>query len=51
MGILFALNGILALQIMIFYKYNAAATLLLLPYFLWSCFASYLNYTIIDMND
>ena len=50
LGILFALNGIIAIQITSLYKYDKLASLLLIPYFLWSCFASFLNYTIIHIN-
>lgn len=31
-------------------KYSRAASLLLVPYFLWSAFATYLSYTIYSMN-
>ena len=50
LGILLALNGVLIYQISSFYKYDQFASLLLIPYLLWSCFASFLNYTIIALN-
>ena len=48
--ILLTLCGVLVLQMYSFYKYNTIATLLLIPYLLWSLFATFLNYTIINMN-
>jgi benzodiazapine receptor len=47
---LISLCLVLILQIYSFYKYNIFATILLIPYLLWSLFASYLNYTVISMN-
>ena len=50
LGVLIALVGTLVLQIVSFYKYDNIATVLLIPYLLWCCFASYLNYTIVMIN-
>ena len=50
LGILITLNILLLIQITSFYKYNKLASTLLIPYFLWSCFASFLNYTMINSN-
>ena len=47
---LLGLCGILILQMNIFYKYNTLATLLLIPYLVWSLFATFLNITLIAMN-
>lgn len=33
-----------------FYKISAIASFLLIPYFLWICFATYLNYGFMIMN-
>lgn len=40
----------LVIQIYSFYEYNKLASLLLIPYLLWSMFASVLNYVVVDMN-
>lgn len=37
-------------QIFMGYNVSKTGSLLLIPYFLWSLFASYLNYTIIRLN-
>jgi tryptophan-rich sensory protein len=50
MLILVSLCIILLMQINLLYKYNILATLLLIPYLLWSVFATYLNYKMIDLN-
>ena len=34
----------------VFFKINKAATWVLVPYLLWICFASFLNYTILMLN-
>jgi tryptophan-rich sensory protein len=47
---LVSLNVVLLIQIVLTYKINIVGSLLLVPYFLWTCFASYLNYTMIDIN-
>lgn len=41
---------ILAWTIIDFYKCSKAAALILLPYFLWICFAAYLNIEIVRLN-
>lgn len=41
--VIFGLLGFLAFTILAFYKINPIAAYLLLPYFLWSTFATYLN--------
>lgn len=48
--ILIALVGTLVFQIISLYNYDKTASLLLIPYLLWSSFATFLNYTIIQMN-
>ena len=48
--ILLGLNVILLAQIILVYKYDLTATLMLVPYFLWTLFASYLNYSINKLN-
>lgn len=45
--ILLVLIGITAVK---FYKINGLAGFLLLPYFLWVCFAGYLNFAIWQLN-
>jgi benzodiazapine receptor len=47
---LIALCAVLLIQIILFYKYDVLASTLLIPYFLWSCFATVLNYTMIKLN-
>jgi len=47
---LFALDGVLLTQVITFYKYDTLASTLLIPYFLWSSFATFLNYTMIKLN-
>lgn len=48
--VLLTLNVILLTQIYYVYKYDSTATLMLVPYFLWTLFASYLNYSINKLN-
>jgi len=50
LAVLMALIGTLVLQIITFYKYDMLATLLLIPYLLWCCFAAFINYTLIKIN-
>lgn len=45
--ILLVLIGITTVK---FYKINSLAGLLMLPYFLWVCFAGYLNFAIWQLN-
>ena len=47
---LIVLNIVLLAQVILLYKYNTIAAALLIPYFLWSCFATFLNYTMITIN-
>jgi tryptophan-rich sensory protein len=47
---LLALDIVLLLQILLFYNYDVLASTLLIPYFIWSCFATFLNYTMIKLN-
>lgn len=53
---LLGFNGIVLLWLLIvatiisFWKVNKTAAFLLLPYFLWVSFASYLNYSILILN-
>ena len=47
---LLALDIVLLLQIVLFYNYDVLASTLLVPYLLWSCFATFLNYTMIKLN-
>ena len=47
---LLALDIVLLLQIVLFYNYDVLASTLLVPYFIWSCFATFLNYTMIKLN-
>lgn len=47
---LISLCIVLMLQIYLFYKYNTLATVLLVPYLLWSVFATILNGVMIAMN-
>lgn len=53
---LVALIDILALIVFIiltmlqFYKVTAKAAIILLPYLLWVCFATYLNFMIVKLN-
>lgn len=47
---LVALNIVLLAQVIAFYKYDTLGAILLIPYFLWSCFATALNYTMIKLN-
>ncbi len=37
-------------NIILFYKYSKIAGILLIPYFIWVIFASYLNYEFIRLN-
>jgi len=48
--ILLGLSILIMVQMNSMLKYNVLAALLLFPYLGWSIFATYLNYTIIDMN-
>lgn len=48
--ILISLNLVLIIQVTLLYKYDFTASLMLVPYLLWSLFASFLNYTIISLN-
>jgi benzodiazapine receptor len=47
---LVALNIVLLTQVLLLYKYDTLAAALLIPYFLWCCFATFLNYTMIKIN-
>ena len=47
---LIALDSVMLQQIMLYYKYDVFASTLLIPYLLWSCFATFLNYTMIKIN-
>ena len=47
---LISLDVLLLAQIILSYNYSFNGSALLVPYFLWSCFASYLNYTMIEIN-
>ena len=47
---LISLDVILLLQIILSYNYSLKGSILLIPYFLWSCFATFLNYTMIEIN-
>ncbi len=38
------------ISVFLFYKINRIASFLIIPYLMWICFASYLNYTISIMN-
>ena len=40
----------IVISIILFYRVNKTAGLLLLPYLIWVCFASYLNYSIWKLN-
>lgn len=40
----------LSLTIISFYKYSKTSAFILLPYFLWVCFATYLNYQYFKLN-
>lgn len=40
----------IVLTIIFFYKVSKPAGLLLIPYLLWTCFAAYLNYSIMVLN-
>ena len=48
--ILIALLLLIFINAVLFYKINSAAGWLLLPYFLWVCFAGYLNFFIALYN-
>ena len=48
--VLCSLVVVLIGQITVLYKDNSLASLLLLPYLLWCCFASVLNYNILILN-
>ena len=49
--VLLALNLVLFTQIGYVYKYDFSATLMLIPYLLWTLFASFLNYSINQLNN
>jgi len=38
------------ITIILFYKHSKVAAILLLPYFVWTCFAAYLNFEILRLN-
>ncbi len=40
----------IVLTIIFFYKVSKPAGIILLPYLIWTCFAAYLNYTIMVLN-
>ncbi len=48
--IIIALIILVFINIILFYKKSKTAAFLLIPYFLWLIFASYLNYEIIKLN-
>lgn len=48
--VLLSLNLVLIIQVVLVYKYDYTATLMLIPYLLWTLFASYLNYSINKLN-
>ena len=47
---LIALDLILLIQVISYYKYDTLGSILLIPYLLWACFATFLNYTMIKLN-
>jgi len=47
---LIALDFVLLTQVIQFYKYDTLGSMLLIPYLGWSCFATFLNYTMITLN-
>lgn len=48
--IIFALLVLVAITILLFFKKSKLAGSLLVPYWLWLCFAAYLNYEIVRLN-
>ena len=48
--IIFALLVFVAITILLFFKKSQIAGWLLVPYLLWLCFATYLNYEIVRLN-
>ena len=50
LAVLVGLDAILLTQVILYYKYDKLASTLLIPYFLWACFATFLNYTMIALN-
>jgi tryptophan-rich sensory protein len=50
LGVLILLDIVLFIQVIYTYKYDELASTILIPYLLWSCFASFLNYTMIQIN-
>lgn len=48
--ILLTLNVILLAQIGLVYRVDSISAYMLIPYLIWTCFASYLNYSINDLN-
>lgn len=47
---LIALDFVVLTQVIQFYKYDKLGSILLIPYLGWALFATYLNYTMIDLN-
>lgn len=47
---IFALLGLVAITIIKFYKLNEKAAYLLIPYMLWLCFATILNFMVYILN-
>lgn len=47
---IFVLLGLVAITIVKFYKLNEKAAYLLIPYMLWLCFATILNFMIVILN-
>ena len=50
LGVIAILWVLIVVNILIFYRLNKTAGILLVPYLLWVSFASYLNYTIWTLN-
>lgn len=48
--IVLALVASTAVTIFLFYKYSKIAAILLIPYFLWICYATYLNFEFWRLN-
>ena len=48
--IIILLLGFLLMTIINFYKISKWSAILLIPYFLWICYATYLNYEFMMMN-
>jgi len=47
---IFALIGVIVVMIVIFYQVNKTAGYLLIPYFIWTCFAAILNFLFYLLN-